>query len=105
MPKLGRLFPPFAAPAPRPRGSKLQNIGLRLTFRVARYPNETLGQKIKKLRLERGMRQVELAKALGVNEDTMKIWERGKARPSGELLRRTDGYFREKLLIRHGQGP
>jgi len=34
-----------------------KKFALKLTFRVARYPNETLGQKIRKLRLEKGMKQ------------------------------------------------
>jgi DNA-binding transcriptional regulator YiaG len=42
------------------------------------YINEILEQKIRKLRKERGLKRVELAKALGVGSDTMKNWERGK---------------------------
>ncbi|HJP12951.1 MAG: helix-turn-helix transcriptional regulator [Nitrospinota bacterium] len=38
----------------------------------------------RKLRLEKELKQVELAKILGVNEDTVRNWERGRTQPSGE---------------------
>jgi DNA-binding transcriptional regulator YiaG len=41
-----------------------------------------LGQEIRKLRLERGLKQVELAKVLGVNEDTVRNWEGERTAPA-----------------------
>jgi len=64
---------------------------LKLTFRVARNPDKTLGQKIKKLRLEKGLKQEELAKVFGVSEDMVRNWEKGRTRPLGEYLRRIEG--------------
>jgi len=72
---------------------------LKLTFRVARYPNETLGQKIRKLRLEKGLKQIELASALGVNEDTVRNWEKGRMRPARGFLRKLEGYFGGRELL------
>ena len=70
-----------------------KKFALKLTFLVSRYPNETIGQKIKKLRLERGLMQVELAEALSVHEMTVVNWEKGRTKPSGEYLRRIEGIF------------
>ena len=75
-----------------------KKFALKLTFRVSRYPNETLGEKIRKLRLERGLKQVELAKVLGVSEDLVRNWEKGRTVPTREYLMRIEGYFGEELL-------
>ena len=75
-----------------------KNTALKLTFRVARYPNETLGQKIKKLRLEKGLKQVDLAKVLGVSDDMVRNWEKGRTVPSGKLLREIERYFGQNFL-------
>jgi len=37
---------------------------------------------IRKCRLEKGMRQVDLAERLGVNEMTIVNWEQGKTEPN-----------------------
>ena len=74
-----------------------KKFALKLTFRVARYPNKTLGQKIKKLRLERGLKQVELAKILGVNGMTVINWEKGRTRPGKGILERIEECFGEYL--------
>ena len=70
-----------------------KKFALKLTFKISRYPNETLGQKIKKLRLEKGLKQVELAVFLGVSEYTVRNWEKGRTQPSGEFLRQIEGIF------------
>lgn len=66
-----------------------------LTFNVPRYPSDTLGQRIRKARLERGLYQRDLAKELGVDEMTIVNWERGKTVPRATYCDR----IREHLNI------
>ena len=53
-----------------------------ITLRVSLYPNRTLGERIKKWRLEHGLFQKDLAKMIGVNEMTMVNLEKGRALPT-----------------------
>jgi DNA-binding XRE family transcriptional regulator len=46
-----------------------------ITFRISRHPEGTFGEKIRKFRLEQGLRQKDLAIVLGVNETTIVNWE------------------------------
>ena len=75
-----------------------KKYALKLTFRVSRYPDETLGQKIKKLRLEKSLKQTDLAKVLGVNKDTIWNREKGKTVPGERYLRRLEGIFEKNFL-------
>lgn len=43
---------------------------------------ETIGEHIKRARLERDFLQRELAELLGVTVDTVRNWEKGRARPT-----------------------
>jgi transcriptional regulator with XRE-family HTH domain len=54
---------------------------LLITLRLSRYPARTLGEYIRKWRLEQGLLQVDLAKKIGVNEMTIVNWEKGKTKP------------------------
>ncbi len=54
--------------------------------------------------MHRGMKQVELAEALGVNEMTILNWEKGRTKPSGELLRRIEGFFGRNMPCEGGIG-
>lgn len=47
-----------------------------------------MGAKIRALREAKGMTQVELAEALGVDQTTISAWERGIAEPTIFNLRR-----------------
>ncbi len=58
-----------------------QPKALRITFRVSRFPATTLGQRIRKRRLEHGLKQVELAGLLGVNPRTIVNWEKDRTKP------------------------
>ena len=53
-----------------------------ITLRLSRHPDRTLGEQIKKWRLERGLFQKDLAKMIGVNEMTIVNWEKGRALPT-----------------------
>ena len=43
------------------------------------------------------MKQVDLAKALGVSEDMIRNWETGRTSPADEYLRRLEGNFGGKM--------
>ena len=49
-------------------------------------PEETLGQRIRKARLCRGLMKVEFAQVLGVNVKTLREWESDKRKPSTKNL-------------------
>lgn len=52
-----------------------------------------LGQVIRRLRLERGLRQEELGNAVGVSKQSVSNWENENIAPSVELLLRLADYF------------
>lgn len=47
------------------------------------YPSnpETLGQQIRKVRMDRGLLQKEVAEIIGVTEDTITNWENDRCQP------------------------
>ncbi|MFX1487423.1 MAG: helix-turn-helix domain-containing protein [Promethearchaeota archaeon] len=59
------------------------------------FPAEpaTLGDVIRKLRIEQGMLQRELAEAIGVNETSVYNWENSRTRPKGKYVKRIEEYF------------
>ena len=70
-----------------------------------KIPAKTLGQRIRKRRLEMGLKQLELAAHLGVNPRTIANWEKDRNKPrsreSATLVKRfLEGEIRfEKNLI------
>lgn len=52
-----------------------------------------LGQAIKKLRQERGIKQEDLGLAVGVSKQSVSNWENGNIVPSIDLLIRLADYF------------
>ena len=46
-----------------------------MSFSTARYPSATFGQSIRSARLEAGLRQCDVAQAIGVNATTVMRWE------------------------------
>lgn len=49
---------------------------------------ETFGQKLRYLRCERELNQIQLATALGVGKSVISLWERDKADPTlGNLVK------------------
>lgn len=62
---------------------------------------ESIGQRIARLRKERGVTQIELAERLGVTQPLVSNWERGEIRLHGELiveLARIFGVSADELL-------
>jgi DNA-binding XRE family transcriptional regulator len=53
------------------RSTRIHKQILSVTFRISRHPEGTFGEKIRKFRLERGLRQLDPAIMLGVNETTI----------------------------------
>ena len=53
----------------------------------------TLNDNIKKLRLARGINQVEFGKALGVSKQCVSNWENDNVMPSIEMLCKIADYF------------
>lgn len=52
-----------------------------------------LGEKIKILRVSRGINQIELSKALGVSKQCVSNWENDNIQPSIEMLIKIAQYF------------
>jgi transcriptional regulator with XRE-family HTH domain len=61
---------------------------LLITLRISKYPAGTLGEIIRKWRLEQGLFQRDLARMLGVDEMTIVNWEKGKTKPAKRYLER-----------------
>lgn len=53
----------------------------------------TLGQKIRELRIEKGLEQKELATILQVHKGTISNWENDKRSPDNEMLSKISTYF------------
>ncbi len=47
---------------------------------------ETWGKRLKELRKENGLTQVELAELLQTTDDSIYSWEKGRSQPSLEML-------------------
>lgn len=48
--------------------------------------SETMGSRIQKVRKEKGIRQYELAEAIGVNHTAISLYESGKREPRKDIL-------------------
>jgi DNA-binding XRE family transcriptional regulator len=71
-----------------------------LLLRVPRLPGQTLGERIRRFRLEKGLYQTQLGELAGVDEMTIVSWEKDRTVPRGERLRRLAqalGIRREQL--------
>ncbi len=54
-------------------------------------------QKLKDLRMEKGLTQKQLAQVLETTDDSIYSWERGRSQPSLEMLREIADYFQVSL--------
>ena len=52
-----------------------------------------LSQRLKQLRADKNINQMELARDLGVNQGTVGKWETGSRKPDSEMLSRLADYF------------
>ena len=65
----------------------------------------TLGERIKLLRVLRGLTQVELGEALNSDQATVSLWERDRARPSGPALGGVASFFATSVqALETGEG-
>lgn len=54
-------------------------------------------ERLKQLRKEKGMTQIDLAKAIGVSSGTVAMWETGKRKPSFEMFDRLTEVFDRRI--------
>ena len=47
---------------------------------------ESIGKRIKDIRLEHGLSQQKFGELLSVSQDTVSLWEKGKSTPTTEFL-------------------
>ncbi|MGA2319037.1 MAG: helix-turn-helix transcriptional regulator [Thermodesulfobacteriota bacterium] len=64
------------------------SYSLAIILRLSLYPDQTLGERIKKWRVERGLLQRDLAKLIGVDEMTIVNWEKGRIKPTQKNIER-----------------
>lgn len=59
------------------------------------YPKrpKTLGERIKKIRMDMGLYQKDVAKIIGVTTDTITLWEKGRHAPSKGFLKKIEGFL------------
>ena len=61
---------------------------LEIKIKGSRYPSGTFAQRLKKLRVENGLKQRELALKAGLSREMVYRWEKGLSRPSKRLLKK-----------------
>ncbi len=49
--------------------------------------------RIKQLRLEKRLRQIDLAKEMGTSQNALSYWERGEFQPDNETLKKLANFF------------
>ena len=54
---------------------------------------KSFSEKLRQLRIERGLSQTQLAEALSVDQRSISNWENAVREPSFEMLTRIAGYF------------
>lgn len=64
-------------------------------------------ERLKDLRKEKGMTQIELATSLGVSSGTVAMWETGKRKPSFEMLEKLTQVFDKRIdyILGTSDGP
>jgi transcriptional regulator with XRE-family HTH domain len=61
---------------------------------VSKYRSDTLGQFLRRLRLEKGLEQKELAQRLQVSKVTVCNWEKDRKKPSRKSMDRLAQYLK-----------
>ena len=57
------------------------------------YKPETLAERLKELRMEKGIGQNRLAKELGLSNASISYWENGKQEPSASAIFKRANFF------------
>lgn len=57
------------------------------------YKSETLAERLKELRMEKGIVQNRLAKELGLSNASISYWENGKQEPSASAIFKLANFF------------
>ncbi len=57
------------------------------------YKSETLAERLKELRMEKGIGQNRLAKELGLSNASISYWENGKQEPSASAIFKLANFF------------
>ena len=57
------------------------------------YKPETLAERLKELRMEKGIGQNRLAKELGLSNASISYWENGKQEPSASAIFKLANFF------------
>ena len=63
---------------------------------------EKFGERLKELRLERGLGQVALAKELGVGKSVISLWEKGQCEPTLGNVIKIAAFFGVSILFLAG---
>ncbi len=66
-----------------------------ITLRLSLYPERTLGDRIRKWRLEQGLFQVDLAKRIGVSKMTIVNWEKGRTKQIKQNFERLEKILKD----------
>jgi len=70
---------------------------MNITFTISKYPSKTFGQFIRRLRVEKGLEQRELARKIRVHKNTIYEWENDRKNPSRMSKRRLAKFFRTSV--------
>jgi len=65
-----------------------------ITLRLSLYPDRTLGERIKKSRLEQGLFHRDLARMVAVDEMSIVNWERGRTNSMRKNWERLEGILK-----------
>ena len=57
---------------------------------------KTLGERIRKHRMDLGLFQKDVARFVGVVIDTVALWEKGRKEPSKRYLKRIEQFLKKK---------
>lgn len=57
------------------------------------YKRETIAERLKELRMEKGIGQNRLAKELGLSNASISYWENGKQEPSASAIFKLASFF------------
>jgi DNA-binding XRE family transcriptional regulator len=67
-----------------------------ITLRISLFPAQSLGERIKKWRLEQGLFQEELATMIGIDEMTTVNWEKERTKPIKKIREIKDNLGRHQ---------